>query len=414
MTHSDFIDIGKAQGDLQIAGVKVLFYLVDLAPNIARRRPDKRQKVLLYYIRQNCDFFIFHREHFTIIMQKMKPQKIKFVLAVLTAIFIFYLLIKQLENKKPAYIESQNKIVMNTIAKIIAIGPDKKIAQSSIDAAFKKIYRLERLMNRYDANSQLSHINKLAAKEPVKIDKDLFDILRQSVYYSKITNGAFDITVGPLVDLWKKCAEANSVPTDQQLEQVKKIIGHDKLILDANDFSVRFTTEGVSLDLGAIAKGFATDKAVEEMKKRGATGGLVDIGGQIGCFGLTRKNGNWLIGIRNPAKSESNQVIAKLALSDMAVSTSGNYERFYKIGDHQFSHIFNPATEKNADQLASVTIISSSGTCADALSTAVSVLGAEKGLALIEKIGDTEAILIPADNKNSLIKSSGAEKFIAK
>ena len=344
----------------------------------------------------------------------MKPQKIKFVLAVLTAIFTFYLLLKQLENKKPVYIESPNKVVMNTIAKITVVAPDEKTAQSSIDAAFKKIYSLENLMNRYDANSQLSQVNKLAAKEPVQIDKDLFDILQQSVHYSKITNGAFDITVGPLVDLWKKCAEANSVPTDPQLEQVKKIIGYDKFILDVNALSVCFTTEGVSLDLGAIAKGFAADKAVDEMKKCGATGGLVDIGGQIGCFGLTEKGGNWLIGIRNPAKSESDQVVAKLALSDMAVSTSGNYERFYKIGDRQFSHIFNPTTEKNADQLASVTIISSNGSCADALSTAVSVLGAQKGLELIEKIDDTEAILIPADNKDTLIKSSGAEKFIAK
>ncbi|MBU2457612.1 MAG: FAD:protein FMN transferase [Planctomycetes bacterium] len=352
----------------------------------------------------------------------MKNQKIKFVLAVLTAILIFYLLLKQLENRRSARIESPNKIVMNTIAEIIAIGPDKKTAQLSVDAAFKKIYSLEKLMNRYDANSQLWQVNKLAAEEPVKIDKDLFDILQQSVYYSKITNGAFDITVGPLVDLWRKCAEANSVPTNQQFGQVKKIIGYDKLILDSNNFSVRFTTAGVSLDLGAIAKGFAADKAIEEMKKCGATGGLVDIGGQIGCFGLTEKSGKWLIGIRNPAKSESNQIIVKsalgcltaLALSDMAVSTSGNYERFYKIGDHQFSHIFNPATEKNADQLASVTIISSDGSCADALSTAVSVLGAQKGLELVEKIDDTEAILIPANNKNALIKSNGAEKFVAK
>lgn len=344
----------------------------------------------------------------------MKYQKIKFISAILAAILIFYLLLTQLENKRPAQIESPNKIVMNTIAKIIAIGPDKKTAQSSIDAAFKKIYSLEKLMNRYDANSQLSQVNNLAGKEAVKIDKDLFDILQQSVYYSKITNGAFDITVGPLVDLWKKCAEVNSLPTQEQLKQVKTIIGYDKLILDINDFSVRFMTEGVSLDLGAIAKGFAADKAVEEMKKCGATGGLVDIGGQIGCFGLTEKKGKWVIGIQNPAKAEGNRVVANLALSDMGISTSGNYERFYKIGNHRFSHIFDPETEKNVDQLASVTIISSSGTCTDALSTAVSVLGAQKGIGLIEKTADTEAILIGEDNKKTLIKSSGAKKFIAK
>ncbi|PKL47849.1 MAG: hypothetical protein CVV39_05175 [Planctomycetes bacterium HGW-Planctomycetes-1] len=344
----------------------------------------------------------------------MKNQKLKFILVILTAILIFYLLLNGLQNQRQVCVESPNKIVMNTIAKITAIGPDKKTTQLSINAAFKEIYRLEKLMNRYDANSQLSQVNRLAGKESVKIDKDLFALLQQSIYYSELTDGAFDITVGPLVDLWKKCAEANSMPTESQLAEVKKTIGCDKLILDANDFSVRFTTKGVSLDLGAIAKGFAADKAIEEMKKHGAIGGLVALGGQIGGFGTTEKNAKWLIGIRNPEKSQNNQIIARLALSDTAVSTSGNYERFYKIGEHRFSHIFNPATEKTADQLASVTIICPNGTQSDVLSTAVSVLGKQKGLELIEQTDDTEAILISADNKKMLIKSSGVEKFIAK
>jgi len=344
----------------------------------------------------------------------MKRQEFKFIIVVLVAVFIFYLLIARLRSPRLFSVESPNRIVMNTIANIIAVAPDEKTAQSGIDAAFKEIYRLEKLMNRYDPNSQLSQVNRLAAKEPVKIDKDLFDILQKSVYYSKITDNAFDITVGPLVDLWRKCAEANSMPTEKQLAEVKNRIGCDKLILDVNDFSIRFATEGISLDLGAIAKGFAADKAVDEMKKHGAIGGLVNLGGQIGCFGLTGKNSKWIIGVQNPAKQENNQAIAKLALSDMAVSTSGNYERFYKIGGHRFSHIFNPATEKSVDLLVSVTIITPNGTQADALSTAVSVLGAQKGLGLIEKIDNAEAILIRADDKNTLIKSSGVGKFILK
>ena len=341
----------------------------------------------------------------------MKNQKFNFVLATLVIISIFYLLVSRLENKKPARAQSANKVVMNTIAKITAVAPDEKTAQLSIDSAFEKIYGIEKLMNRYDPNSQLSQVNRLAAKEPVKIDKDLFDILRQSVEYSKKTDGAFDITVGPLVDLWKKCAEANSMPTEKQLAEVKKRIGYDKLILDANEFSVRFTTAGVSLDLGAIAKGFAADKAVAEMKKTGAIGGLIDLGGQVGCFGLMEKKGKWIVGVQNPAKLEDNQTIARLALSDSAVATSGDYRRFYKIGDKHFSHIFNPATEKSADQLISVTIIAKDGTAADALATAVSVLGAEKGLKLIEEIPDAEAVIIKSGS-NELIKSSGAEQYL--
>lgn len=325
------------------------------------------------------------------------------------------------KTKNLISLKSPNKIVMNTIAKIIAVAPDEKTAQLSVNTAFEKIYWLEKLMNRYDPNSQLSQVNLLAAKEPVKVDKDLFDVLQQSVRYSGLSNGAFDITVGPLVDLWKKCAEANVFPTEQQLAEMKKIIGYDRIILDTNDLSVRFTMQGVSLDLGAIAKGYAADKAVEEMKRCGAVGGLVEIGGQISCFGLTEKKGKWIVGIRNPAKQEDNQIIVKsalgcltaLALSDMAVSTSGDYERFYKIGNRQFSHIFNPTTEKSANQLTSVTIIASDGAEADALATAVSVLGAEKGLEIIEKTENTEAILIKAGSQE-LVKSRGAEQYLAK
>lgn len=341
----------------------------------------------------------------------MKNENFKLVLVILTAVFIFYLLLSAVKNKKNARVESPNRIVMNTIARVTAIAPDKKTAQLCIDSAFKEIYRLEKLMNRYDPNSQLSKVNQLAAKEPVKIDKDLFDIIQQSVEYSKKTAGAFDITVAPLVDLWKACAEANSMPTDGQLAEVKGTVGYDKLLLDANDFSVRFTIQGVSLDLGAIAKGFAADKAVEEMKKGGAVGGLIDIGGQIGCFGLTEKKGKWIIGIRAPAKADDNETIAKLSLTDMAVATSGDYERFYKIGARRFSHIFNPVTQKSADDLSSVTIIALDGTAADALATAVSVLGAEKGLELIEKTESTEALIIKTASQE-IIKSDGMQQYL--
>jgi thiamine biosynthesis lipoprotein len=333
-------------------------------------------------------------------------------IAGLIVFFLLHPLSRSLKTKRLISLESPDKIVMSTIAKIIAVAPDEKTARLSIDSAFEKIYRIEKLMNRYDPNSQLSQVNRLAAKGPVKIDKDLFGVLQQSVYYSRLSGGAFDITVGPLVDLWRKCAEANSMPTEQQLAEVKKTVGYEKLILDTNDFSVRFAVEGVSLDLGAIAKGLAADKAVEEMKRCGTAGGLVDIGGQIGCFGLTEKKGKWIVGIRNPAKAEDNQIIAKLAFSDMAVSTSGDYERFYKIGDKRFSHIFNLATGKSAGELTSVTIIASNGTEADAFATAVSVLGAEKGLQLIEGTENTEALIIKAGS-NEIIKSSGAQKFIS-
>jgi len=334
---------------------------------------------------------------------------------VLIVIALSFVLKHQVENEITVRVVSPNKVVMNTIAKIVAVAIGKQTAKQSIDAAFEKIYKIERLMNRYDPNSQLSKVNMLAAKGPVKVDKELFDILQKSVDYYKLTDGAFDITVAPLIDLWKKCAEANSMPTDEQLAEVKKIIGCDKLLLDSNDFSVRFAVEGMKLDLGGIAKGFAVDLAGKEMSKAGADGGFIAIGGEIGCFGKTEKGENWIIGIHNPfvPQGQDENVIAKLVLSDKNVSTSGNYRRFYEIGGRRFSHILNPKTGKSADELASVTVITSDGTQADALATAISVLGAEKGLDLIEKTKDIAAILIKSGS-GQIIKSSGVEQYLVK
>lgn len=334
---------------------------------------------------------------------------------VLIVIALSFVLKHQVENEIIVRVDSPNKVVMNTIAKIAAVAVGKQTAKQSIDAGFEKIRKIERLMNRYDPNSQLSKVNMLAAKENVKVDRELFDILQKSVYYYKLTDGAFDITVAPLIDLWKKCAEANSMPIDEQLAEVKKIIGSDKLLLNPNDCSVRFAAEGMKLDLGGIAKGLAVDLAEEEMKKAGTAGGFIAIGGEISCFGKTEKGENWIIGIYNPfvPQGQDENVIAKLALSDRNVSTSGNYRRFYEIGGKRFSHIINPKTGKSADELASVTIITSDGSQADALATAVSVLGAEKGLDLIEKTNDTEAILIKAGS-GEIIKSSGVEQYLVK
>jgi len=344
-------------------------------------------------------------------MNKMK-NKIRITVIAAAAVLVAFLLLHRVQQMMMVSVESPNRFVMNTVAKIIAVAPSQKIAQASIDAAFEEIYRLEKLMNRFDPNSQISQINSQASEKPVRIDKDLFECLRQAVYYSSVTNGAFDITVGPLVDLWRKCAEANSLPSSRQLEDMKQIIGYEKVILDANDYSVRFAVDAVRLDLGGIAKGFAADKAIEIMKAKGAAAGLVDLGGQIGCFGKTAAGSNWIIGVRNPDKEAEKQIIVKLALTDMAVSTSGNYERFYKIAGRKFSHIFDPQTETSAELIASDTVICKTGTQADAISTAVNVLGTAKGLELAEKLPDTEAIIIPINNKNEMLKTSGAAKYI--
>jgi thiamine biosynthesis lipoprotein len=221
-----------------------------------------------------------------------------------------------------------------------------------------------------------------------------------------------------LVDLWRKAGEASEPPTEEALAQARRKVGSDKLILDEKNRTVRFAVEGMRLDLGAIGKGYAADKSMEAMKKHGAIGGMAAIAGDIRCFGRPpRGQEYWRIGLQDPNVAPNDLGPSKpllvLALTNEGVSTSGDYRRFVKVQGQKVSHIVDPHTGKGASKLACDTIIAPDATLSDARSTAVNVLGLEKGLVLIERLPATAAILIPAGPGASLVCSSRAKAFVA-
>lgn len=314
-------------------------------------------------------------------------------------------------------VESGMCVVMGTFARVIAVAADSDTALGCIEAAFVEIERIDKLMSDYKSDSEISELNRDGFRRAVVVSKSTYEVLQKSVEFSRFSDGAFDITIGPLEDLWRSAAEANSVPTDAELSEARSRVGYDKLLLDADETSVRFAVEGMRVDLGGIAKGYALDKAVEAMQRSGAVGGMVDIGGDIRCFGMPPKGQNrWQIGLQNPDKAkvgfDAGTPLLVLHLTDAAVATSGDYRRVVVIGGKKYSHIINAKTGYSGDELTSVTIISRNATEADALATAVDVMGAEKGLALIETMPETEAILITSAPQYKLIKTSGAEKYI--
>lgn len=316
----------------------------------------------------------------------------------------------------PVQLDSGYRPVMGTLARIVVAAEKPETAKKSVEAAFAEINNVDELMSDYKDDSEITLVNKNAFNQPVKVSQSTFEVLRKSIYFSELSDGAFDITVGPLVDLWHKAAEANSVPADEELAEARSKVGYEKLIFDYKEQTVRFAVDGMRIDLGGIAKGHAIDKAVKAMQAAGATGGMVDIGGDIRCFGRPpgRKK-YWLIGLQKPTENsefliDSDAPVMVLKLRDAAVATSGGYRRFALIDGQKFSHIINRQTATAAKDLSSVTIISKNAIDADALATAVSVLGAEKGLALIESIPQTEAILITPQNE--IIKTPAAEKYI--
>jgi thiamine biosynthesis lipoprotein len=336
-----------------------------------------------------------------------------FVIFIFTVLLIAVLCISIITNR-PVELESPYKLVMGTFARVVVVAKDTNTARKCIENAFTEIDKVDELMSDYKSDSEISLVNKNAAEKAVRVSESTFEVLQRSVEFSRLTEGAFDITVGPLVDLFRVAKENKIAPNPEEIEKAKSKVGYEKIILDKTNKTVQFTVEGMRLDLGGIAKGYAIDKAIESMKKTGALGAMVDIGGDIRCFGVPAKGKNrWLIGLQNPNLNSDlpeDKLVSKLRISDGAIATSGDYQQFAIIKGKKYSHIIDRQTGTSTEGLSSVTIIADNATDSDALATAVSVMGAEKGLALIETLPNTEAILMPSGPKE-FITTSGADKY---
>jgi thiamine biosynthesis lipoprotein len=344
--------------------------------------------------------------------------KIRYIAIAVFVTCLIVVLYFSINTKKSVSLNSGYHLVMGTFARVVAVAEDSSTAQKCIDAALVQINKVDELMSDYKSDSEISLVNKNGFNKPIQVSPSTYEVLQKSLEFSRLTDGAFDITVGPLVDLFHSAEENEIFPDKEQIAQAKSKVGYEKLKLDDQNMTVRCTVEGMRLDLGAIAKGYAVDKAVEAMQNSGAIGGMVDLGGDIRCFGTPSKSKkNWIIGLQNPNTEQDTtgrDVLLKLKLTEGAVATSGDYQQYILIEGKRQSHIMDRKTGTSAEGLSSVTIIADNATDADALATAVSVMGAEKGLALIEKLPNTEAILIASPPEYKLTKSTGAEKYIVK
>jgi len=308
-------------------------------------------------------------------------------------------------------IDSGYRQVMGTFANIVVVDDDGARARQAIEAAFEKIHDIDARMSDYDPNSLLSKVNRRAFEESVQVDGEVFEVLAAAVEFSNLSDGAFDITVGPIVQLWRNARQEGTAPDPAALEQARACVGYQNLGLNPKSLTVRFAKEGMALDLGGIAKGYAIDRAVDILKELSIQGAMVNIGGDLRCFG-TPPDGvdHWLIGLQDPQQDEN--ILLALKLDDRAVATSGDYRRFVVIDGERYSHIVNPATAGSAQTLSSVSIIAHSAMQADALATAVSVLGDQKGMQLIESIPETEAVLIPHGPSLEMETTTAAEQYI--
>jgi thiamine biosynthesis lipoprotein len=313
--------------------------------------------------------------------------------------------------------DSGYQMIMGTFVHVVAVAQDAGTAKKCVRVALEEIRKVDDLMSDYKSDSEISRVNKEAFDKAVKVSESTYEVLQRSVEFGKMTGGAFDVTVGPLVALFRKSKENKVAPSEEQIALARSKVCFEKLKLDSENKTVQFSDNGMLLDLGGIAKGYAIDKAIEAAQRSGAIGVMVDIGGDVRCFGLPPEGkDHWLIGLQDPNSAiegvEGGRLLLVLKITNAAVATSGDYQQFFLIEGKRYSHIMDRRTGSSAEGLSSVTIIADNATDADALATSVSVMGAEKGLALIEKLPNTEAILITSGPKYEITKTPGALKYM--
>jgi thiamine biosynthesis lipoprotein len=272
---------------------------------------------------------------------------------------------------------------------------------------FSRLREIENLMSVNIPSSDVSRINAAAGIEPVQVHDDVFKVIECAVYYAQLSGGAFDPSVGPLVSLWGIGSNNEKVPSQTEIENVLPLINWQDVELDHQTKSVYLKNRGMALDLGAIAKGYAADEAAAIIKKANIDRAIIDLGGNILICGEKKDKSLWKVGVQEPDGSRGSY-IGILQITEQTVVTSGVYERFFEEGGTKYHHIFSTSDGFPVNNgLLSVTIIAHNSMNADALSTAVFVLGYEKGVALIEAFPETEAVFIFEDL--SIRKTAGAD-----
>jgi thiamine biosynthesis lipoprotein len=279
------------------------------------------------------------------------------------------------------------------------------------DSVYKDVFsRIREIENRMSVNinsSDVVQINMAAGITPVKVHDDVFHVIERALYFSELSGGAFDITVGPLVSLWDVGSDNPRVPLDQEIDSALKLINWRDVELDGETKSVYLKHIGMSIDLGAIAKGYAADEAAEIINKAGIKRAIINLGGNIFVCGENKNRRLWRVGIQNPA-GQRDEYAGIVQTGEAAVVTSGVYERFFDFNGTRYHHIFSPFTGyPAASGLSSVTIIAPNSTDADALSTAIFVMGFDRGFSLIESISGIDAVFIFDDY--SVAKTSGVD-----
>jgi len=288
---------------------------------------------------------------------------------------------------------------------ISVVAQNQQKGYKYIDIAIEEITRIEKLISSWDTNSQTSKINRNAGIKPVKVDKELFDLIERSVAISKLSSGAFDISYASMDRIWKFDGSMKTMPSKENIEYSVAKVGFENIILNENESTIFLKLKGMKIGFGGIAKGYAADEAKKLLQEMGVVAGIINASGDMNTWGKQPNGDDWKVGITNPLNK--NKVFALIPISNSAVVTSGNYEKFVAFNGVRYSHIINPKTGYPSSGIVSVSIFAPKAELADALATSVFVMGLDVGLDFVNQLKGIESIIV--DDKGKTYTSNGIE-----
>jgi len=304
------------------------------------------------------------------------------LLPVVTAIAC--LLVTSCSGKDKVY--KKSSLAMDTLITITVSSKSEKTADTAIEKAFNEISRLDKLLNFFSQDSEVTLINKSAGERPVTVSRDTFEVIDKALYAAEKTGGAFDITIGAVMPLWD--FHKKTMPDQKLMKEQLTLVGFKNVLLDREKSSVFLKRKGMKIDLGGLAKGYAADRAVEVLKENGVKAGIVAVAGDIKAFGLKPDGTKWNVGIKNPRpKNVNDEIFASIGLSDKGISTAGDYERYFIKDGIRYHHILDPKTGFPVNYCQAVSVVAKDDFISDALDTGIFVLGPEKGMKVLKELG---------------------------
>ena len=288
--------------------------------------------------------------------------------------------------------------LMGNRFELSVVADNEEWANERIEAGITEIQRIEQLLTTFNETSETNQVNKNAGIAPVTVSRETFNLVERSIRISALTQGAFDITYGSIDKrLWNFDQDMTSLPDKETAKQMVRLINFRNIELDNGKCTIYLKEEGMRIGFGGIGKGYAADRAKQVMKQLGVDSGVVNASGDLSAWGLQPNGKEWTVGIVNP--NLKNEVFSYMSITDMAVATSGNYEKYIMIDGKKYSHTIDPRTGLPVSGIKSVTIITTHAEIADAMATPVTIMGVTTGLDMINQMKNIEAIIIDDNDK---------------